>query len=51
MGALDAINGRFGQGAVQPGAVGRAPAWAMRRANLSSYYSTRVDDLLKVTAC
>lgn len=48
MGALDAINGRFGRGAVRPGAVGLSPAWSMRRANLSPCYTTRLDDLMIV---
>ena len=48
MGALDAINSRFGRGAARPGAVGAAPAWGMRRGNLSPCYTTRLDDLMKV---
>ena len=34
MKAVDAINGRFGRGAVRPGAVGLSTGWSMRRANL-----------------
>lgn len=48
MGALDAINGRFGRNTVRPGAIAPAPAWSMRRANLSPCYTTRETDLLKV---
>jgi DNA polymerase V len=48
MGALDAINGRFGRGAARPGAVGATQAWGMRRGNLSPCYTTRLDDLMKV---
>jgi DNA polymerase V len=49
MGALDAINGRFGRGAMRPAAMGSAPVsgWSMRRGNLSPCYTTREADLLK----
>lgn len=52
MGALDAINGRFGRGTARPAAMGAAPVsgWSMRRANLSPCYTTREADLLKVKA-
>ncbi len=50
MSALDTINGRFGRGALQPLAVGLAPVWSMRRANLSPCYTTRIDDLMQVQA-
>lgn len=48
MGALDAINARFGQGTARPGAVGAAPAWGMRRAHLSPCYTTRLDDMMDI---
>ena len=52
MGALDAINGRFGRGTARPAAMGAAPVsgWSMRRANLSPCYTTRLDDVLQVRA-
>ncbi len=50
MGALDAINGRFGRGTARPGAVGAAPAWSMQKANFSPCYTTRLDDLPQVSA-
>jgi DNA polymerase V len=48
---MDAINGRFGRGAARPAAVAAAPGWSMRRANLSPCYTTRLDDMLEVSAC
>jgi DNA polymerase V len=51
MAAMDAINGRFGRGAARPAAVAAAPGWSMRRANLSPCYTTRLDDMLEVSAC
>ncbi|SPU44588.1 DNA polymerase V subunit UmuC [Brevundimonas diminuta] len=35
MAALDAVNGRFGRDTLRPGAIRQAPAWGMRRGNLS----------------
>lgn len=40
MGALDCINGKYGRGALKLAAEGVAKAWQMRRANLSSGYTT-----------
>lgn len=48
MAALDAVNARFGRGTLRPGAVRPEPGWAMRRANLSPCYTTRLDDMLGV---
>lgn len=50
MTALDAVNGRFGRNTIRPGAVAAAPAWGMRRGNLSPGYTTRIGDLLRVLA-
>jgi len=50
MAALDAVNGRFGRDTLRPGAIRQAPAWGMRRANLSPCYTTRESDLLAVHA-
>jgi len=49
MGALDAINGRYGRDSVRPGGLSRrSGAWAMKRGNLSPSYTTRIDDILLV---
>lgn len=48
MTALDAINGRYGRETVRPGGTRLAKGWAMRRANLSPCYTTRLDDLMPV---
>lgn len=50
MAALDAVNLRFGRDTVRPGAVRQAPAWGMRRANLSPCYTTRIEEILGVRA-
>jgi DNA polymerase V len=51
MAALDAVNQRFGRNTLRPGAVAAAPAWGMRRHNLSPCYTTRESDLMRVVAC
>jgi DNA polymerase V len=49
MGALDAINGRYGRDSVRPGGLAkRSGGWAMKRGNLSPAYTTRLDDILNV---
>lgn len=51
MGALDAINSRFGRESVRPGGLAkRSGGWAMKRGNLSPAYTTRLEDVLKVKA-
>jgi DNA polymerase V len=51
MGALDAINGRYGRECVRPGGLTkRSGGWAMKRGNLSACYTTRLSDLLAVKA-
>lgn len=50
MAALDAINERFGRGAIGPGVVGRRPSWGTRRENLSPRYTTHVDEILQASA-
>ena len=40
MGTLDAINGRYGRGALRLAAEGVAKSWQMRRGNLSPRYTT-----------
>jgi DNA polymerase V len=51
MSALDEVNKRFGRHTLRPGAVAAAPAWGMRRGNLSPCYTTRASDLMQVVAC
>ncbi|WP_395831868.1 DUF4113 domain-containing protein [Elstera sp.] len=51
MAALDSVNQRFGRNTLRPGAVAAAPAWGMRRNNLSPCYTTRETDLMQVIAC
>lgn len=50
MGALDAINGRFGRETVRPGGLRKTAGRSMRRANLSPCNTTRIDDILTVRA-
>ena len=50
MGALDAINGRYGRETVRPGGLTSRGGWSMRRANLSPCYTTRLDDILSAKA-
>ena len=46
--AADAINARFGRRTVFSAAAGTAQKWRMKRAMLSSRYTTRWDELLVV---
>lgn len=48
MGALDAINARWGKGTLRPARVPVTPGWAMRRELKSPSYTTRWDDLWRV---
>ena len=48
MGVLDDVNARFGRGAVQLGAMGTKPVWAMKRGRVSPRYTTRWEDVPKV---
>lgn len=48
MGALDAINGRFGRETVRPGGTRHKRPWSMRRRNLSPCYTTRLEDIMPV---
>lgn len=50
MSTLDAINGRWGRGTLQPGRLTKTAEWSMRRELLSPAYTTRWGDLLKVDA-
>jgi DNA polymerase V len=50
MGTLDAINGRYGRGALRLAAEGVAKGWRMRRGNLSPRYTTEWCGLARVLA-
>ena len=50
MGALDAINGRFGRETLRPGGLTSLKAWSMRRGNLSPCYTTRIEDIMSARA-
>ena len=50
MSTLDAINGRWGRGTLQPGRTAKQAEWGMRRELLSPAYTTRWRDLLQVDA-
>lgn len=48
MGMLDAINGRYGRGALRLAAEGVEKSWQMRRGNLSPRYTTEWSGVAKV---
>lgn len=50
MRALDAVNGRYGRGAIKLAAEGIEKPWQMRRGNLSPKYTTDWDGVAKVSA-
>ncbi len=50
MAALDAVNARFGRGALRPLSTGLARPWSTRHARLSPRYTTRVDELMEAKA-
>lgn len=50
MSTLDAINGRWGRGTLQPGRTAKQAQWSMRRELLSPAYTTRWNALLQVDA-
>ncbi len=50
MAALDAVNARFGRGALRPLSTGLARPWGTRQARLSPRYTTRVDELMEANA-
>lgn len=49
MGVLDEINGRWGRGTLRSASVPSNPDWAMRRDMMSQSYTTRLDQLWKVS--
>ena len=48
MGALDAINARYGRETLRPSGTRKKHAWSMRRRNLSPCYTTRLADIMPV---
>ncbi|MCJ0880018.1 DUF4113 domain-containing protein [Pseudomonas aeruginosa] len=50
MAVLDSINAKWGRGTLRPGVVPAAPAWSMRRELMSQSFTTRVDQLWRVSA-
>ncbi|WP_254511608.1 DUF4113 domain-containing protein [Komagataeibacter oboediens] len=50
MEALDALNGRYGRGTVGPLSTGMDRTWRARQAMLSPAYTTRLQDIMEVTA-
>lgn len=50
MDVLDQINSRWGRGTIRPGRVQLAPDWGMRREMMSQSYTTRLDQLWRVSA-
>lgn len=49
MSVLDEINNRYGRGMVRAASVPSSPAWGMRRGMMSQSYTTRLDQLWKVS--
>lgn len=50
MAVLDSINAKYGRGTLRPGIVPAAPGWGMKQGMLSQSFTTRVDQLWKVSA-
>jgi len=50
MNTLDSINARWGRGTLRAATVPIAPDWGMRREFMSQSYTTRMDQLWKVSA-
>jgi len=50
MAVLDAINNRWGRGTLCPWGVPVSPGWGMKRELLSPSYTTRIDQILAVSA-
>jgi DNA polymerase V len=49
MAAMDAINARFGAGTLRPLATGIAKPWRTRQTRLSPRYTTRLDEIMRVS--
>ena len=50
MAALDAVNARFGRGALRPLATGIARPWGTRHGRMSPRYTTRADEMMEAKA-
>lgn len=50
MAVLDAVNAKWGRGTLRPGIVPQEPGWGMQRNMLSQSFTTRLDQLWRVTA-
>ena len=50
MQALDAVNARYGRGALRPLATGIERGWSTRHERLSPRYTTNIDEILVATA-
>ena len=50
MRVLDSINARWGRGTLRPGGVPGDPDWGMRRELMSPNYTTRLDQLWRVSS-
>ena len=50
MAAMDRVNTRFGRNALFPAAVGVERGWRLRAAHHSPRYTTRLDELPRVSA-
>ncbi len=48
MGALNAINARYGRYTLRPGGTRKKKPWSMRRRSLSPCYTTRLSDIMPV---
>ncbi|KIH80561.1 translesion error-prone DNA polymerase V subunit UmuC [Pseudomonas batumici] len=51
MTVLDQINGRWGRGTLRAASVPLNPEWGMRREMMSRSFTTRLDQLWKVSCC
>ncbi|MNO97722.1 DNA polymerase V subunit UmuC [compost metagenome] len=49
MAVLDQINGRWGRGTLRAASVPTNPDWGMRREMMSQSYTTRLDQLWRVS--
>ena len=50
MAALDAVNARFGRGALRPLATGTARPWGTRHGRMSPRYTTQVEEIMEAEA-
>jgi DNA polymerase V len=50
MAAMDAINARYGRGALRPASLSLSKTWSARALRLSPRYTTRLSEILRATA-